>query len=181
MGVRKKRSKITTLQFLEAVKIVVEENREYSQLTDRRIHYLLLNNPPLRHDKKTDSKYLNDKGSYKALTNILLRARLTGDIPWKAIEDSTRPIQLGGGFSTFEEFVAQEIENFLCGYSRNLMQGQPYHIEIMLEKNALRSVVHCGRRSTAFRSPRGAGLPPCHPVTICGNGSGSPARPSLFC
>ncbi len=141
MGSAKRRARITTIQFLKAVMRVIGENKEYWPLTDRRVHYLLLNDPPLKHDKKLGARYANDKGSYKALTNLLLRARLTGDVPMTAIEDSTRPIQLGGGFSTFEQFVAQETGNFLIGYSRNLMQGQPHHIEIMLEKNALRTVI----------------------------------------
>ena len=132
LGDFKKRARITTFQFLDAVKKVVQQNKDYWPLTDRRVHYLLLNDPPLRHDKKPNSTYLNDKGSYKAVTNLLLRARLTGEVPWRAIEDTTRPIQLGGGFSTFEKFVQQHTENFLTGYSRNLMQGQPHQIEIML-------------------------------------------------
>lgn len=141
LGGVKKRAKITTLKFLRAVQTVIEDNKEYWPLTDRRIHYLLLNDPPLRHDKKPGSVYANDKPSYKALTNLLLRARLTGDVEMESIEDSTRPIQLGGGFETFEQFVAQEMKNFLVGYSRDLMQGQTNHIEIMLEKNALRTVI----------------------------------------
>lgn len=158
MGKIKKRSRITTLAFLNAVKQVVQGNKEYWPLTDRRVHYLLLNNPPLRHDKKPDSKYVNDKGSYKAVTNLLLRARLTGDIPWVAIEDSTRPIQRGGGFATFEEFVTQETEDFLTRYSRNLMQGQPRHIEIMLEKNALRTVIESVAREYCIPCTTGRGF-----------------------
>ena len=141
LGIVKKRARITTTQFLAAVMRVVKENEEYWPLTDRRIHYLLLNDPPLRHDKKFHSKYVNDKASYKSLTNLLIRARLNDDIPIQAIEDGTRPIRLGGGFETLEQFVLQETENFLAGYSRDLMQGQPYHFEIILEKNALRSII----------------------------------------
>ena len=141
LGDTQRRPKITTLLFLNAVKSVIEENREYWPLTDRRIHYLLLNNPPLRHDKKPNSKYVNDKASYKALTNLLVRARLNEEIPMRSIEDGTRPIQLGGGFETLEQFVGQETENYLADYSRDLMQGQPHHIEIILEKNALRSII----------------------------------------
>lgn len=158
LGSAKKRARITTLEFLAAVKKVIAENEGYWPLTDRRVHYLLLNDPPLRHDKKPDSKYVNDKGSYKAVTNLLLRARLTGDIPWQAIEDSTRPIQLGGGFATFDQFVAQETENFLTGYSRNLMQGQPHHIEIMLEKNALRTVIESVAREYCIPVTTGRGF-----------------------
>ena len=158
LGAVKKRAKITTLQFLVAAQRVIEDNREYWPLTDRRIHYLLLNDPPLRHDKKPGSIYVNDKASYKALTNLLIRARLTGDVPMEAIEDSTRPIQLGGGFSTFEEFVAQETDDFLTGYSRNLMQGQPHHIEIMLEKNALRTVIEAVARDYCIPVTTGRGF-----------------------
>jgi hypothetical protein len=141
MGVVKKRASITTMQFLAKAQAVILENKEYWPLTVRRVHYLLLNDPPLRHDKKPDSAYVNDKASYKALTNLLIRARLSEDVPMASIEDTTRPIQDGGGFSTFEQFVAQETERFLMGYTRNLMQGQKNHIEVMLEKNALRTVI----------------------------------------
>lgn len=158
MGIAKRRARITTIQFLDAVKEVVEENKEYWPLTDRRIHYLLLNSPPLRHDKKPESIYANDPGSYKAVTNLLLRARLTGDIPWAAIEDSTRPIQLGGGSATFEDFIGHELEIFLTGYSRNLMQGQTHHIEIMLEKNALRTVIESVAREYCIPVTTGRGF-----------------------
>ena len=168
MGKVKKRARITTLQFLAAARGVVQENKEYWPLTVRRVHYLLLNDPPLRHDKKPDSTYANHQKSYDALTSLLTRARLTGDIPMQAIEDETRPIMLGGGFSTFEAFVAQETENFLAGYSRNLMQGQPHHVEIMLEKNALRSVVEAVAREY------------CIPVTTGKGFSSLPPRYDLF-
>jgi hypothetical protein len=113
LGRVKKRPKITTLQFLTKVKEIITENEPYWPLTDRRIHYLLLNAPPLKHDKKPDSKYQNDKNSYKALTHLLIRARLADEIPMHAIEDSTRPIQLAGGFQSLEQFVGQEVSNFL--------------------------------------------------------------------
>jgi hypothetical protein len=140
MGAVKNRKRITTTQFLAAVQKVIAENEQYWPLTDRRVHYLLLNDPPLRHDKKPEC-YSNTLSSYAALTNLLVRARLSGDISWDAIEDPTRPIQLGGGYATAQEFIARETEYFLSGYSRNLMQGQPHHIEILLEKNALRTVI----------------------------------------
>ena len=168
MGKVKKRARITTLQFLAAARRVVQENKEYWPLTVRRVHYLLLNDPPLRHDKKPGSTYANHQKSYDALTGLLIRARLTGDIPMQAIEDETRPIMLGGGFSTFEAFVAQETENFLAGYSRDLMQGQPHHVEIMLEKNALRSVIEAVAREY------------CIPVTTGKGFSSLPPRYDLF-
>lgn len=81
-----------------------------------------------------------------------------GVVPLQAIEDTTRPVQLGGGFSSFEEFVKQESEYFLTGYSRNLMQGQPHHIEIMLEKNALRSIIEKVARDYCIPVTTGRGF-----------------------
>src|SRR4051812_21431690 len=98
-------------------------------MTVRRIHYLLLNDPPLKHDKKPKSRYANDRGSYQTLSDLLTRARLSREVPWPAIEDETRPVQLGGGFDTLQQFIGQESEGFLKGYSRNLMQGEDVHIE----------------------------------------------------
>ena len=141
LGKVKKRHKIMTLQYLNAVKKVVQENKPYWPMTDRRVHYLLLNDPPLRHDKKPNSTYINDLNCYKATTNLLLRARLTGDVPWEAIEDETRPILLSEGFPNLEDFIVSEMDDFLMRYGRNLMQGQPHHIEILLEKNALKTVI----------------------------------------
>jgi ParB-like nuclease domain len=141
LGAKKLRHQITTTNFLDAVKRVVRLNEKYWPLTDRRVHYLLLNDPPLRHNKKPSSHYANDKASYKALTNLLTRARLTGEIPITAIEDSTRPVQLGNGFQSVYEYIAQETNSFLIGYRRDLQIGQQNHIEIILEKNALRTVI----------------------------------------
>jgi hypothetical protein len=142
VGKRKKRAVIKTLQFLDAVKKVVFENKPYWPLTDRRVHYLLLNWPPLRHDAKPGSTYKNDKASYKALTDLLVRARLVGEIPMHCIEDPTRIINLSHGYDSAAQFVESETEHFLTGYSRNLMLGQEFHIEVILEKAALRTIVH---------------------------------------
>jgi hypothetical protein len=140
LGLSKRRAKITTIQFRDAVLKVVNENEPYWPLTDRRIHYLLLNKPPLRHDRKPD-RYTNTSADYKALTSLLTRLRLTGDIPMHAIEDGTRPALGLQGFDSAEDFVEQETRNFLTGYRRNLMQGQPVHVEVILEKSALRTIV----------------------------------------
>jgi hypothetical protein len=163
----KTRAKITTLQFLKAAKAAIQKEKKYWPLSVRRIHYLLLNNPPLCHDKKPKSKYENNLNCYKKLTNLLSRARLTGEVPIQAIEDSTRPVLEGGGFDTVGEYIGYEVENFLTGYHRNLQQGQPHHIEIILEKNALRTVLEQVAREYCIpiTTTRGyASIPPRHDV-----------------
>lgn len=141
MGDQKRRAKITTIEFLHGAQKVIRENRDYWPLTVRRVHYLLLNDPPLRHDSKPGSTYQNDRASYQALANLLVRARLSGEVPVAAIEDETRPVSVWGTHQEPEAFVADQADSLLKGYWRDLMQGQPHHVEILLEKNALRKVV----------------------------------------
>src|SRR4030042_239716 len=141
LGVIKKRARITTKAFLRAAQKAIESESEYWPLTVRRVHYLLLNDPPLRHDKKPGSTYQNDLGSYKALTNLLIRARLTGDIPHAAIEDETRPIRVVATHQNPADYIREETEDFLRHYARDLLRGQAHHIEILVEKTAIRKHV----------------------------------------
>ena len=141
LGQCKQRARITTRAFLQAAQRAIESEREFWPETVRRVHYLLLNDPPLRHDRKPGSTYRNDLASYKALTNLLLRARLTGEIPFEAIEDETRPIHELEIYQNPAEFVKDQTRGFLRGYARDLLRGQLNHIEILVEKNAIRKHV----------------------------------------
>lgn len=141
LGGYRGRARITTMDFLRAAQRAVESEKEFWPLSVRRVHYLLLNNPPLRHDKKTGSTYQNDLGSYKSLTNLLLRARLTGDIPHAAIEDETRPVRVLATYQNPADYIKDETEDFLRRYARDLLRGQAHHIEILVEKNAIRKHV----------------------------------------
>jgi len=118
LGDCKTRARITTQAFLKAAQRAIESERQFWPLTVRRIHYLLLNNPPQRHDKKPGSVYRNDLASYKPLTNLLLRARLTGDIPHAAIEDELRPIRVIHTYQNPADFIADQAQHFLRGYAR---------------------------------------------------------------
>jgi len=141
LGAYKGRAKITTRAFLRAAQQAIESEKQFWPLTVRRVHYLLLNNPPLRHDRKPGSTYRNDLFSYKALTNLLLRARLTGEIPHHAIEDELRPIRVIQTYQTPADFIKDQAADFLRGYARDILRGQAHHIEILVEKNAIRKHV----------------------------------------
>jgi len=168
MGRVKRRSRITAMQFLNTVKEIIGEEK-YLPMTVRRIHYLLLNKQPLKHDKKPNSVYKNDGPSYKALVRLVTQARLSGDIPMWQIEDTTRPIQLGGGYASLEEFVKKETDGFLKDYSRDLMMGQPHHIEILLEKDGIRSIIEAVGREYCIPVTTGRGyssLSPRHAMSM---------------
>ncbi len=64
-----------------------------------------------------------------------------------------------------QPFVRQELNDFLKGYYRDLMQSQPNHIEIIGEKNTIESIIH--PVAMEFRIPYTIGrgycsLPPRH-------------------
>jgi len=73
----------------------------------------------------------------------LTRLRLNDEIPWEAITDGTRPTKQYNPFKDVREFVRQESENLFTGYWRNLLQTQPNHVEILVEKN---TVYHMAER-----------------------------------
>jgi hypothetical protein len=62
-------------------------------------------------------------------------------LPWLAIEDETRPVDLNKAFYGLRQFIESEVHGFLKGYWRNLLQGQPHHIEIVAEKLTVRSIL----------------------------------------
>ena len=84
---------------------------------------------------------MNDKASYRKLTDLLARARIDGVVPWEAIEDVTRPVDLHTAFRNPGQFFRQELNNFLKGYWRNRLQSQPNHIEIVAEKLTVHTIL----------------------------------------
>lgn len=122
-----------------AVKVVMD-NREWWPMSDRRIHYLLLNVPPLLHNKKRD-RYANDITSYKTLTNILTRLRICGEIQMQAICDDTRTSTIWQVYPHVNAYLSSALEDFLTGYYRDFMQSQPNHVEIIGEKLTVQPIL----------------------------------------
>jgi hypothetical protein len=127
---------------LDAVLEILNEQRDYWPLSVRQVHYRLLGpGAPLIHASKPDSQYRNDKASYRAAIDILARGRVAGLIPWGAIDDLTRPVDLNAAFTNTSHFLRHEFGNFLKGYWRDRLQSQPYHIEIVAEKLTVQTIL----------------------------------------
>jgi len=149
--------------FLDAVKGILDERRAWWPVSDRQIHYALLNDPPLKHAGKPDAVYDNTAPSYKALVDLLTRARLEGKIPMSAIADPTRPVTIWKAWGNVQTYLTKELDEFGKGYWRDLMQTQPNHVEIVAEKNTIASVVQevAARYVIPFTIGRGfCSLPP---------------------
>lgn len=151
--------------FVAAIVRVVEKLRPFWPVSDRQIHYGLLNDPPLRHASKRRSVYRNDRASYQSLTELVTRLRLDGTVPFEAIGDETRPVSLWKTHREPGAFIADEIGAFLKGYWRNLQQSQPNHLEIVVEKNTVAPIVSPVAAEFCIPMTSGRGycsLPPRH-------------------
>jgi hypothetical protein len=163
----KRRAAITKAKgpFLDAIRLVLERLQRYWPLSDRLIHYQLLNAPPFIHASKPRSIYRNDPPSYKALVELLTRARVAGMVPFEAIHDPTRPVKTWDVFRDPGPFIRRELDNFLRRYWRDLQVSQPCHLEILGEKNTIESIIRpvAADYTIPFTLGRGySSLPPRH-------------------
>jgi hypothetical protein len=144
LGTATARNKISSakMPMLRAIIDVINERKKYWPLTDRAIHYALLNDPPLRHASKPGSRYVNNRACWKDLCDMLTRARLEGHISFDVIADTTRPVTIWDVHQNPRSFLREQLDNFGKGYSRDLLQSQPNHIEIVGEKNTLGTVLN---------------------------------------
>jgi hypothetical protein len=166
----KERSAISAAKqpLLDAIKRVIQDQKKFWPLTDRRIHYALLNNPPLIHARKPGSRYANTPQSYKACVELLTRARLAGEIPMDCIDDATRPVTVWNVHENVQDFIRHELNGFLKGYWRDLMQSQPVHVEVVAEKNTVAPILKpvAERYCIPLTSGRGyCSLPPRHAMS----------------
>ena len=167
MGDTKSRRRISAakLGFQNAIVRVLNDRRDFWPLSDRQIHYALLNDPPLKHAGKPDSRYRNDLKSYKSLVELLTRMRIVGTIPFDCIGDETRPFVEWDVYDDPGEFVAREIRDFLKGGYRNLLRSQPNHVEVVVEKNTVAGIVKTVCQDFTIRMTSGRGycsIPPRH-------------------
>lgn len=104
-------------EFRNAIIKLVHRYQDYWPLDVRRIHYYLLNDPPMKNtSKKHRARYANDQKSYSNLTDMAARMRLNGDIPFRAISDETRPVVIWGCHQTPRSFFRDELNSFCQGY-----------------------------------------------------------------
>lgn len=138
---RRARISDAKIPFLNAVIRVLNSLKEFWPVGERAIHYNLLNAPPLRHASKPGSRYQNNKRSSKDLSDLVTRARIVGLIPSGIIGDETRPVTLYDCCREPSSFISKEIDGLFKGYWRDLMQSQPNHIEVVVEKNTVANVL----------------------------------------
>jgi hypothetical protein len=154
-----KRPKISQAkqEMVNSIIEVVQAQKSFWPLTVRRIHYALLNNPPLRNISRPDSRYKNDDKCYDDLCKLMARMRLSGLLSWAAIADATRPDMKYVGYADPSDFYTESFDNFLDGYQRDLLQSQPNFIQVVAEKNTVQSTIQpiCAKYRIPYMIGRG--------------------------
>jgi hypothetical protein len=143
---RKTRSRITSMtrDFADAILHILNEgDLKGLNVNERAIHYRLL--PPLnvRTSTRSDGFIYGEPGkdSVGALSRMLTRLRLTGEVPWHRIVDETRPVVYWKTYANAAEFIEAEVRDLFVGYARDLMQSQDNHYVIVAEKLTVKSFV----------------------------------------
>lgn len=139
--VKRHRISAAKREFADAILEVLRDLQDYLPVSVRQCHYSLLNSPPLRNSTKPDSRYRNDLKSYHDLSDMLTRMRFSGEVAWDSLIDETRMCTEWTSWSNAGEFIEQQIERLLTGYSRNSLQSQPCHVEIVCEKLTVKSII----------------------------------------
>lgn len=167
----------------DAVQRVMEANKSFWPMSVRAVHYRLLNETFYRNTK-TKTRYVNNLKCYSDTSDLTTRMRLNGEIPLHAISDDTRPGVTWAVHPSTGSFVESELDGFLKGFRRNLQQSQPYHIEIVVEKNTVLPILRpiAGRFNIPITSARGfASIPPRHAIAKRYQNSGTDKLILIVC
>jgi len=121
-----------TQTYLKNVIEVLDELRTHWPLTLRQTYYQLV----------AAGLVENNRNEYQKLSRVLSKARLSGDVPWTALEDRSRTHLNSAGWQDADNFKQYEVEDFLEGYRRDLLQSQSARPEIWVEKDALSRIIH---------------------------------------
>ncbi len=109
---------------------VVNGLSDYWPLTLRQIYYRLV----------AAGIVANTRSKYNDLSKITKQMRLDGMLPWEVMEDRVRRVSTKRGFEDSDQFIKRDLEDFLTGYTRCLVQGQENYVEVWCEKDALSQI-----------------------------------------
>jgi hypothetical protein len=122
---------------------VCDELHGYKPITERQLYYRLISSRMISqsHWNKYNRKDGDRVDVYGTIGPLLKWMRIDGKLHWDDISDETRVLTYKRGSESPEQFIRQDMDNFLRGYSRCVAQDQENFIEIWIEKQALLNIV----------------------------------------
>ncbi len=120
------------LEYLGNVIPILERLKNYWPLTLRQIYYQLVAAEIIE----------NQINAYRKLSEVLTHARLSGKVPWDALEDRSRIFMESYGYLDKEAIVKNHTRQYLTDYKRDMLTGQDRRLELWVEKDALSQICH---------------------------------------
>jgi hypothetical protein len=116
-------------------------------LSLRQLYYQFVSRQPLSYE------WANTEQNYKRLGSIISDARLAGRLDWDFIKDRGRVTVQNSHWESPAEILKACAKQFTI----DLWEGQPNHVEVMVEKQALEGVLQpvCKRLDVAFTANKG--------------------------
>lgn len=126
-----------------ANEIIAEYQKQGYDLTLRQLYYQFVSRDLLKNTHK----------EYKRLGSVINDARLAGLIDWYAITDRTRNLRSLSHWNGPEDII----ESCASSFRVDLWDGQPFRVEVWIEKEALAGVFErvCSKWDVPFFSCRG--------------------------
>lgn len=113
---------------LARINAIIEEYQNAGYvLTLRQLYYQLVSRDVIP----------NRQNEYKKLGDLLTEARMGGLVDWNAIEDRLRSAEKPSSWDN----PGSILDSAIHSYARPRMEGQPYYIEVWVEKDALSGVL----------------------------------------
>ena len=114
-------------QQVEIIRPVLERYRQYWPLSPRQVYYQVV--------KEGGAGLWMDE--FAGFAGTIRAGLIEGWFPLTSLMEDRDELREGGAWEDTEEFVHSEVESFLWGYRRDLMQGQERHIEVWVQKPGL--------------------------------------------
>ena len=134
---------------VDVLRKVIERYRAFWPLPTRQAFYQVVK-------EGGAGLWLDEYGRFLRAAREALTA---GRLPLGSLADDRHEAREGGAWEDTEEFVHSEIETFLWGYRRDVLQGQERHVEVWVQKPSLMdqvsdaAVEYCATTVTCRRMP----------------------------
>jgi len=135
---------VASLKVIEIANSILNEYRAMGyRLSLRQLYYQLVARDYIANSVK----------SYKRIGNLISDARLAGMIDWGMIEDRGRETVIPDAWKSPAEIVRAAASQFRV----DRWQGQPCHVEVMVEKDALSGILEpvCREMHVRFTANKG--------------------------
>lgn len=116
---------ISTLDLLLQSQSIISQ---YGMVTVRQVYYVLVSRQTIN----------NNLSEYRRVIRVLKNGRLAGLIKFDSIIDDTREAEKTPSWESIEDILNAAIDQFRSYWWRD----QPYHVEVWLEKRALRRIFY---------------------------------------